>query len=124
MTSASGRSDSADHPISDRHDGAWRLAPYPRAAASPTATCPMLAISAGDSDVRDPGSPMRDPGSGMRDSGFGDSGGRGLLLQHVLEHRDGLLHLVHRPERDAAVGLLERREVARDLDVLLQAGLA
>ena len=37
---------------------------------------------------------------------------------------DGLLHLVHRPDRDARVGLLERREVAPDHDPLLGAGVA
>src|SRR5215471_2683707 len=86
MTSASGRSDNADHAAMDDQDGGPALRVYRRAAARPTATWPMPA----------------------------NSGGGGLLLQHVFEDRDRLLHLVHRPVRDAAVRLLERREVARD----------
>src|ERR1051326_9612706 len=40
-----------------------------------------------------------------------------LLLQHLIEHLDRLLHLFHRAERDARVRLFERREVARHEDV-------
>jgi hypothetical protein len=50
--------------------------------------------------------------------------GSGLLSEHLAEHGDGLLHFVHRAEGEAAMGLLERREVARDQDALLAAGLA
>src|SRR3954464_1796923 len=36
-----------------------------------------------------------------------------LVSEHLLEYGDGLLHLVQRPVRNAAVRLLERRSVAR-----------
>src|SRR5690349_16038766 len=46
------------------------------------------------------------------------------LPKHLREHADGLLHLGHRAERQAAVRLLERREVARDEHVLRLARVA
>src|SRR3954447_21429493 len=41
-----------------------------------------------------------------------------LLRQRLAEHLNRVGHLFHRAERDAGVGLLERREVARDDDAL------
>ena len=44
--------------------------------------------------------------------------------EHVSEHCRGLLHLFHRADRDARVGLFERREGAAHQDPLLRAGVA
>src|SRR4051812_44931077 len=47
-----------------------------------------------------------------------------LLREHFPEDLNRLGHLFHCAERDAGVGLLERREVARDDDALGAAGIA
>src|SRR5262245_28466601 len=52
------------------------------------------------------------------------SGRRGAGGEHPLEDLHRLLHLVHRPERDATVRLLERREIATDADLERGARLA
>src|SRR4051812_41299095 len=49
--------------------------------------------------------------------------GRGRLLrQDLAEHLNRLGHLFHRAERDAGVGLLERREIAGDQEAPGAAG--
>src|SRR5205809_88306 len=45
-------------------------------------------------------------------------------LEHAAEHLGGLLHLLHRAERDARPLLFERREVAADHHALRGAALA
>src|SRR5436309_2785840 len=52
------------------------------------------------------------------------TGGRWRTAQHTAEHLDGFLHLRHRADGDAGMGLFHRREIAPDKDAKLLALLS
>src|SRR6185503_11732809 len=47
---------------------------------------------------------------------------RAVGADHLAEDEAGLLHLFDRADRDARMGLLQRRELAADQDAALRAG--